>query len=111
VPWGPDDGTINGSSCVASLAFAPEVALPALRKMFQRDPDGHGQSLRASGFNATAGAPAAGGWLSAGEFGLDQGMIVAMVENFRSGLLWRLGRSIACVRLGLKRAGFTGGWL
>ena len=108
VPWGPDDGTINGSSCVASLAFAPDIALPALRKMFQRIPDGHGKSLRVSGFNATAGA---GGWLSEGEFGLDQGMIVLMIENFRSGLLWRLGRSIACLRLGLKRAGFMNGWL
>lgn len=111
VPWGPDDGTINGSSCVSSLAFAPDIALPALRKMFQRIPDGHGQSVRASGFNATAGRHESGGWLSTGEFGLDQGMIVLMAENFRSGLLWRLGRSIPYVRRGLKRAGFTNGWL
>ena len=32
-------------------------------------------------------------WVSEGEFGLDQGMVVLMVENFRSGLLWRLLRS------------------
>jgi hypothetical protein len=111
VPWGPDDGTINGSSCVSSLPFAPDIALPALRKMVQADPDGHGQRVRAGGFNATAGAPGSGGWLSEGEFGLDQGMIVLMVENFRTGLLWRLSRSVPCLRLGLTRAGFTGGWL
>ncbi len=111
VPWGPDDGTINGACCVASLAFAPEIALPAVRKLYHREPDGRGQSIYASGFNATVGAPGNAGWLAEGRFGLDQGMIVLMVENFRSGLLWRIGRSIDCVRLGLKRAGFTDGWL
>jgi hypothetical protein len=114
VPWGPDDGTITGSSTLASLVFAPEIALPALRTMFERLPDGRGRSVRASGFNATARdpeQPGMGGWISEGEFGLEQGMIVLMLENFRSGQLWRLTRSIPCLRAGLKRAGFTGGWL
>jgi hypothetical protein len=111
VPWGPDDGTINGTSCVASLVFAPELSLTALRGMYDRAPDGNGRSVRASGFNATVGNPGTGGWLSQGEFGLDQGMIVLMIENFRSGLPWRLGRGIPCLSQGLKQAGFTGGWL
>jgi hypothetical protein len=115
VPWGPDDGTITGSTVVASLAFAPEIALPALRLLFNRPTGGKGRSVHASGFNATAGrglvAGDAGGWISEGEFGLDQGLIVLMLENVRSGLLWRLGRSIPCLRAGLQRAGFRGGWL
>ena len=44
-------------------------------------------------------------------FGLDQGMIVLMIENYRSGLLWRLSRGNPCIRSGLRRAGFRGGWL
>ena len=115
VPWGPDDGTITGSSVVASLVFAPDIALPALRLIFDKPDGGRGRSVHASGFNATAAGGAAEGgnpeWISEGEFGLDQGMIVLMIENFRSGLLWRLTRSIPCVRSGLKRAGFSGGWL
>jgi hypothetical protein len=113
VPWGPDDGTITGSSVVAALVFAPEMALPALRLMVDKGPGPPGRSVRASGFNATAGATAGGpgGWVSEGEFGLDQGMIVLMIENFRSGLLWRLTRGIPCLRAGLKRAGISGGWL
>jgi hypothetical protein len=51
------------------------------------------------------------GWVSEGRFGLDQGMIVLMVENFRSGLPWRLLRGSAAIRTGLHRAGFRGGWL
>jgi hypothetical protein len=115
VPWGPDDGTITGSSVVASLVFAPDIALPALRLMFNRPTGGKGRSVHASGFNATAGADVTeggnAGWISEGEFGLDQGMIVLMIENFRSGLLWRLTRNIPYLRAGLKRAGFSGGWL
>jgi hypothetical protein len=119
VPWGPDDGTISGSSMAASLVFAPEIALPALRELWGRTPADPGRLVRASGFNATAGATLTEGsvtgvyqgWVCEGEFGLDQGMIVLMLENFRSGLPWRLGRSIACIGAGLKRAGFAGGWL
>jgi hypothetical protein len=114
VPWGPDDGTINGSSVVASLVFAPDIALPALRQMYGKATAGNARAVHASGFNATATAhPESGSpsWISEGEFGLDQGMIVLMIENFRSGLVWRLTRSIPCLRAGLKRAGFSGGWL
>jgi hypothetical protein len=116
VPWGPDDGTISGPSTLAALVFAPEIALPALRRMYVREP-GAGRSLLASGWNATVDAgrpahePAAVGWISTGEFALDQGMSVLMIENFRSGQPWRLVRGIPCVRAGLERAGFTGGWL
>jgi hypothetical protein len=34
-----------------------------------------------------------------------------MIENYRSGLLWRLMRESPYIRRGLLRAGFTGGWL
>jgi len=44
-------------------------------------------------------------------FGFDQGMIVLMIENYRSGLLWRLSRSSSYIQAGLRQAGFRGGWL
>jgi hypothetical protein len=110
-PYGPDDGTIAGPATLASLVFAPEIVLPAVRKLYARGSRGEGEWVRASGFNATVGAPAGDGWISPGEFGLDQGIIVLMIENFRSGLLWRLGRSCEPVQTGLRRAGFAGGWL
>ncbi len=108
VPYGPDDGTVAGSATVAALVFAPEIALPAVRALVAR---GGGELARASGFNASAGASAAECWVAQGEFGLDQGMIVLMIENHRSGLLWQLNRSCAYVQSGLRRAGFGGGWL
>ncbi len=108
VPYGPDDGTIAGASTLSSIAFAPEIALPAVRSMCARSAR---ELVRASGFNPTVREAGPGGWISEGFFGLDQGMIVLMIENCRSGLPWRLGRGNPCIRNGLRRAGFRGGWL
>ena len=110
-PYGPDDGTIAGSSTLAALVFAPQIALPAVRNWVAQAARGEGDALRSSGFNATVGQSGADSWLSEGEFGLDQGLIVLMIENFRSGLLWRLSRGCSYVQTGLRRAGFRGGWL
>ena len=121
-PYGPDDGTIAGPSALASLVFAPEIALPVVRKLYSRRARGQGAAVLASGFNLTVTEPGPDGrmsegesgpdgWFSEGEFGLDQGMIVLMIENFRSGLLWRLNRRSTYIQSGLRRAGFRGGWL
>jgi hypothetical protein len=111
VPYGPDDGTTCGSSIVSSLVFAPELVLPVLRALWSGSGGGDARLIRASGFNPTVTEAGPNGWISKGEFGLDQGMIVLMVENYRSGLPWRLGRANPFLRAGLRRAGFKGGWL
>ena len=111
VPYGPDDGTIASSSTLAALVFAPEIALPAVRKLYAQVTRDKGELVRSSGFNATVHQRGADGWIAQGEFGLDQGIIVLMIENFRSGLLWRLSRSCTYIQDGLRRAGFTGSWL
>ena len=111
VPYGPDDGSLCGSSTLSSLVFAPELVLPALRALEARSGTNDPSLIRASGFNPTVAEAGPNGWISPGEFGLDQGMIVLMIENYRSGLPWRLGRANPFVRAGLHRAGFKGGWL
>ena len=62
--------------------------------------------------NPTVPVPGAkGGWIAKGYYGLDQGPVVLMIENALSGLVWRLMRSCPHVVRGLRRAGFSGGWL
>ena len=51
------------------------------------------------------------GWVASDYLGIDQGPIVAMIENGHSGLVWRVMRKNPHLRRGLERAGFTGGWL
>ena len=66
----------------------------------------------AYGVPLTAGTPHPGlGWVDGDYLGIDQGPIVAMIENYRSGLVWRVMRKNPYIVRGLKRAGFTGGWL
>ncbi|HWZ70919.1 MAG TPA: glucoamylase family protein [Casimicrobiaceae bacterium] len=111
VPYGPDDGTVAGWASLASLPFAPEIALDAARSMQLRYPEMLPASRYASGFNPSLASADHRAWASAGNFGLDQGVVVMMIENHRTGLIWRLMRDCLHIRTGLRRAGFRGGWL
>jgi hypothetical protein len=51
------------------------------------------------------------GWFDTDYLGIDQGPIITMIENYRTGLVWRVMRTNPHIIRGLKRAGFTGGWL
>jgi hypothetical protein len=111
-PYGPDDGTIAPWVVVASLPFAPEVVLPTLRNFAEMDLG----MLRPYGFKATFNRtfPVDGsdvGWVTPYHFGIDQGPIVLMIENYRTGFLWELMKRCPYVVTGLRRAGFRGGWL
>ena len=111
VPYGPDDGTLAGWAAAAALPFAPEIALPAMRGMESRFPRMMRSRRYASSFNPTLADAAGAEWVSAGHFGLDQGIVVMMIENYRTQLIWRLMRQCPCIRAGLRRAGFRGDWL
>ncbi|WEN15601.1 glucoamylase family protein [Rhodanobacter sp. AS-Z3] len=111
VPYGPDDGTLSPPAVLASLPFAPEAALAALRNMLARYPEILGNDRLATSFNASVSDKNGRPWVSAGHYGLDQGIVFMMIENHRSGSIWqRLQHCEPLVR-GLRRAGFAGGWL
>jgi hypothetical protein len=113
-PYGPDDGTISPWVCVTSLPFAPKKVLRAVRfvmgiifLLF-----GKNNGFQAS-FNATF--PKRGtnpfGWLSQWQFGLNNGPVVIMIENYESGLTWKIFKQCPHIITGLRKAGFKGGWL
>jgi hypothetical protein len=120
VPYGPDDGTLSGWAALASLPFAPEIVLRAAGTMLQRYPGMLSAGRYTSSFNPTLaqndGSDACHdvnnrAWYSTGHFGLDQGIVVMMIENYRTGLIWQLMRGCPYIGAGLRRAGFRGGWL
>jgi len=111
VPYGPDDGTLAGSAALNSLGFALDIALPVVRTLYDRGRLETGTTVLAGGFNASVVDSEGEPWISAGSFGFDQGLVVLSLENFRSGLLWKLTCDIPYIRAGLSRAGFKGGWL
>jgi hypothetical protein len=109
-PYGPDDGTLCPWAMPATLPFTPTAALEGTRQLLRSYPQVLREEKLVSGFNPNVDVDR-GGWLSEGWYGLDQGLLVLQLENARTGLLWKLMRGSPYVRGGLKRAGFTGGWL
>jgi hypothetical protein len=117
-----DDGTLAPTAAGGSIPFAPEIAIPALREMrrrygdrlFQRYGfvDAFNPTLTDSTLRVQAGRIVPGvGWFDVDYLGIDQGPILLQAENHRSGMIWALMRKSPYVVRGLKRAGFTGGWL
>jgi hypothetical protein len=116
-----DDGTIAPTAAAASIAFAPEIVIPAVEEMHRRYGEHiYGKYGFVDAFNPSFdydvpiqhGRRIAGfGWVDNDYLGIDQGPIVAMIENHRSDLVWRTMRTNPHIRRGLLRAGFTGGWL
>jgi len=52
-----------------------------------------------------------GWWITPFHFGIDQGPVILMIENYRTGLIWNIMRNSPYIVAGLRRAGFQGGWL
>jgi hypothetical protein len=113
VPYGPDDGTIAPWVAIACVPFEPEAAIAATRTMIARFPKVLRESRFVGSFNPSlaTGEDAPEGWVSASCYGLDQGLLVMMIENYRTGLIWQLMRNSPTIRSGLGKAGFHGGWL
>jgi len=111
VPYGPDDGTLSGWAAVASLPFAPDIVLRTAGVMLDRYPEMLSDQQYNSSFNPTLARAGRRAWVSAGLFGLDQGIVLLMIENHRTQLIWQLMRSCLPICTGLSRAGFRGGWL
>jgi hypothetical protein len=113
IPFGPDDGTLAPWAVIASLPFAPEIVLPSVSYFNQKFPEMTSKYGFKCSYNPTFTATKGKGkgWVSLGYYGLDQGPIVAMIENYRSGFLWKLMKGCPYIVAGLQRAGFSGGWL
>lgn len=117
-----DDGTIAPTAAVASIAFAPSISIPATVAM--REEFGaiaFGQYGFLDAFNPTLRDTTVRlqhgrvhptfGWVDTDYLGIDQGPILIMIENWRSEMVWKVMRTNPHMIRGLRRAGFTGGWL
>ena len=113
-PFGPDDGTISPWAVVTSLPFAPEIVIDTVRHAIEhlglkgRSPYGFDASFNPT-YPGTHGNQH--GWVSPWIFGLNQGPIILMIENFQSELIWKCIRTCPYIVKGLQHAGFCDGWL
>jgi hypothetical protein len=121
-PQNYDDGTLAPNAVAGALPFTPEIAIPALKLMKEQYGkyiystfgfvDAFNPSFKYDDVKLKYGRVIPDvGWVDNDYLGIDQGLTIAMIENFRSGLIWRVMRKSPYIRKGLERAGFQGGWL
>jgi hypothetical protein len=96
-----DNGTITPTAAASSIAFAPEVVIPALHAMY----DEYGARLWSTygfkdAFNPTQD------WYATDYIGIDQGPIILMIENYRNGSVWNRVMQNEDIQRGLALAGF-----
>src|SRR5919198_2277365 len=97
-----DDGTISPTAAAGSFAFTPHESLAALRYMYATyRPQLWGPYGFKDAFNPTQK------WFATDYLAIDQGPIVLMIENYRTGRIWHVFMQHAAIQRGLERAGFT----
>ncbi len=97
-----DNGTISPTAAIASLPYAPAEVMTVLRHLLKR----HGKRVwRELGFiDAFCESE---NWYADTFLAIDQGPIIVMIENHRTGLLWKLFMAVPEVQAGLRRLGFS----
>jgi hypothetical protein len=119
-PDGRDDGTIAPTAALGSLPFAPEIVLPCAESLLKQPglfvrygfKDSFNPSFTYTDVKVETGSvDPTHGWVATDYLGLDQGPILLQAANYRDDFVWKYMRRVPAIHRGLKRAGFTGGWL
>ncbi|MEO9021170.1 MAG: glucoamylase family protein [Ginsengibacter sp.] len=98
-----DLGVIAPTAAIASIPYTPVESLAAIRHWYtsrQMNDKLWGLYGFYDAFSETAG------WYPKKYLAIDQGPQVVMIENYRSGLLWKLFMSCPEIKTGLKKLGF-----
>ena len=103
---GNDRGVIPPTAALSSIPYTPEYSLEAMRYFYEELGDRlWGEYGFKDAFNLTED------WFAPSYLAIDQGPIIVMIENYRTGLIWKLFMSHPDVQKGLKRLGFTSPYL
>jgi hypothetical protein len=101
-----DWGTISPTAALSSFPYTPDYSMKALKHFyFDLGEKIWGEYGFRDAFNESKD------WYAKSYLAIDEGPIVDMIENYRSGLLWRLFMSCPEISRGLKKLGFKSPWL
>lgn len=96
-----DNGTICCAAALSSMPYLPKASLAALRYFYEVLGDKiWGKYGFSESYNETRK------WYAASHLAINQGPIILMIENYRSGLLWKWFMKDKDVQRGLKKLGF-----
>lgn len=101
-----DLGVISPTAALSSFPYTPEHSMKALRHFYNDLGDKIWSKYGfVDAFNETEN------WYANSHLAIDQGPIIVMIENYRTGLLWKLFMSAPEIQNGLKKLGFQSPWL
>lgn len=101
-----DRGVIQPTAALSSFPYTPEYSMQALKHFYYDLGDKiWGPYGFADGFSESHN------WYAPSHLAIDQGPIVVMIENYRSGLLWKLFMNVPDIQNGLKKLGFKSKWI
>jgi hypothetical protein len=96
-----DDGTITPTAALSAFPYTPEKSMKALKYFYFN----LGDKIW-SEYGFTDGFNQSKNWYAESHLAIDQGPIIVMIENYRSGLMWKLFMSCPEVQYGLRKLGF-----
>ncbi|WP_316842108.1 glucoamylase family protein [Pedobacter gandavensis] len=97
-----DLGVITPTAALSAFPYTPEYSMQALRHFYEDKGD---QLWTEYGFADAFSEQH--NWVAKSHLAIDQGPIIVMIENYRSGLLWKLFMSNPAVQNGLTKLGFS----
>ena len=101
-----DIGVISPTAALSSFPYTPKESMAAMKHWYNNMKDKlWGPYGFYDAFSETAN------WYTPRYLAIDQGPIVVMMENYRSGLLWKLFMSCPEIKEGLKKLSFESPWL
>jgi hypothetical protein len=96
-----DLGTISPTAALSAFPYTPEYSMQALKHFYNDLGDKIWSEYGfVDAFNESKN------WVANSHLAIDQGPIIVMIENYRSGLLWKLFMSCPEIQAGLKKLGF-----
>ncbi len=97
-----DKGVITPTAALSSFPYSPVESMKALRYFYEQQ----GEKLWGP-FGFYDAFSEEHNWVANGYLAIDQGPIISMIENYRSGLVWDLFMANEEIQVGLSRLDFN----
>ncbi|MBL7156911.1 MAG: hypothetical protein ISS92_01980 [Candidatus Omnitrophica bacterium] len=98
-----DDGTVAPYVVGGSIPLTPEISVKEYRMMYEKNPRAVKKYGLVDAFNIGEN------WVSSYYISIDKGLTLLMIENYRSGLIWKYFMQNKYVKVGMRKAGFESG--
>jgi len=102
-PYGACDGTVAPTASLGSIPFAPKLAMDQMKKYFEHKNRIWGKYGLVDSFNMDKD------WFASAYLGIDEGPILLMIENYRTGMIWELVAGDPMIQAAYKKMGLERG--